>query len=376
MGTRRRDIAFYSPWAGSILTPSARPSGGAEVQILHLARGLARRGARVALVTYATDGLPFAVDGIEVVAQRRAARGPVPARRAVTLAATCAQLLRLDTRVVVQRAAGGVTGLVALAAKATRTRFVYSSASTVDFAFERLAHSRVTVVLYELGIRLADEIVVQTDEQAELCVRRYGRRPVVIRSVAERPATEPAPDGRASTGFLWIGRLAAYKNPGALLDLAAAAPDVPFTMVWVPHDADPPSVAADLARRAEALGNVRVLPPRPRTELLEEIARATAVVSTSDYEGMPNTLLEGWSRGVPALTFAHDPDGVLAREGIGLFADGDPARLAEQARALWAGRASDGPLRARCRAYVRAHHDPDVVIERWAQVLGLPAGPA
>ena len=373
MGTRSRDIAFYAPRAGTLLAPSARPSGGAEVQIVHLARGLVHRGARVALVSYAARDLPHAADGIEILAQRRGRRGPVPVRRAATLAATCARLLRLDARVVVQRAAGSATGLVALAARATGTRFVYSSASTVDFTFDPREHGRAAVALYDLGIRLADEVVVQTDEQAALCVGRYGRRPVVIRSVAQRPVTEPAADGRDSTGFLWIGRLAAYKNPTALLDLATAVPEAPFTMVWVGDDGDPPAVGDALARRAATLPNVRVLSAMPRAELMREVAGATAIVSTSDYEGMPNTLLEGWSHGVPALTFAHDPDGVIARERIGAFAGGDPVRLAEQARALWNGRARDAELRARCRGYVRAHHDPDVVVERWAGVLGLPA---
>jgi glycosyltransferase involved in cell wall biosynthesis len=375
VGARRRDIVFYTPRAGTILTPDAHPSGGAEVQMLHLARGLARRGARVALVTYAAPGLPAAVDGVEVVAQRHPERGPAPLRRAVTLATTCARLLRLDARVVVQRAAGSTTGLVALAAKATRTRFVYSSASTVDFTFERLGYGRATVALFDLGIRLADEIVVQTDEQAELCVRRFGRHPVVIRSVAEPPAAAPAPDGSASEGFLWVGRLALYKNPAALLDLAAAVPEAPFTMVCVPGTGDPPGLAEELARRADGLPNVRLMGPQRRTALLERMAHATAIVSTSDYEGMPNTLLEGWSRGVPALTLTHDPDGVIGRERLGWCAGGEPARLAEQARALWAGRADDAALRARCRGYVRSRHDPAVVIEQWAQTLGPGAQP-
>jgi glycosyltransferase involved in cell wall biosynthesis len=374
VGTRRRDIVFYTPRAGTILTPDAHPSGGAEVQVLHLARGLAHRGARVALVTYAAPGLPSAVDGIEVIAQPYPAHWPAPLRRAATLATTCVRLLRLDARVVVQRAAGSTTGLVALAAKATRTRFVYSSASTVDFTFERLGYGRTTAALFGLGIRLADEIVVQTDEQAELCVRRFGRHPVVIRSVAERPAGAPAPDGSASDGFLWVGRLARYKNPAALLDLAAAVPEVPFTMVCVPAADDPPGLAEELGRHAEALPNVRLVGPQRRAALLELMARATAIVSTSDYEGMPNTLLEGWSRGVPALTLAHDPDGVIGREQLGWCAGGEPARLAEQARLLWAGRADDAGLRTRCREYVHRRHDPAVVIGQWAQTLGLDPG--
>jgi glycosyltransferase involved in cell wall biosynthesis len=334
---------------------------------MHLARGLAARGVRVALITYDTEGLPADVDGVEIVAQWRPVWRQSLPRRVVTLATTIWWLLRTDATVVVQRTAGGTTGLVALATRVTRTRFVYSSASTIDFAFERRGHNRLTRALYTLGIRLADEIVVQTDEQAELCQARFARHPIVIRSVAQ-PVPPSAPGAEQ---FLWIGRLAPAKNPMALPELAAAVPEAQFTMVCVPSDHDPPGVAEELARRAAELPNLELLGPQPRSAMLERISCATAVISTSHYEGMPNTLLEGWSRGVPALTLHHDPDGVIMRERIGYCADGDASALAEQARALWAGRDGDPALHERCRDYTRREHSPDVVLDRWLVALGL-----
>ncbi len=335
---------------------------------MHLARGLAARGLRVALITYETEGLPADVDGVEIVAQWRPLWRRALPRRVVTLATTIWRLLRTDATVVVQRTAGATTGLVALAARVTRTRFVYSSASTIDFAFEREGHNRLICGIYTLGIRLADEIVVQTDEQAELCRARFGRHPIVIRSVAEPAA--PAPPG--ADRFLWIGRLAPVKNPMAFLDLAAAVGEARFTMVCVPTDHDPPGVAEELARRAAQLPNLELLGPQPRSLMLERIARAVAVISTSHYEGMPNTLLEGWSRGVPALTLHHDPDGVIRRERIGFCAAGDASALADHARALWAGRDGDSELHERCRDYALREHSPDVVLDRWIAALGPP----
>jgi glycosyltransferase involved in cell wall biosynthesis len=334
---------------------------------MHLTRRLAARGLRVALITYDTDGLPAVVDGVEIVAQWRPLwRRSLP-RRVVTLATTIWRLLRSDATVMVQRSSGATTGLVALAARMTRTRFVYSSASTVDFAFDRRGHNRLTGAAYVLGIRLADEIVVQTDEQAEMCRARFGRNPVVIRSVAEPvPPSVPGTDE-----LLWIGRLAAVKNPMAFLDLAAAVPEARFTMVCVPSDHDPPGTTDELTRRAAELPNLELLGPQPRSVMLERITRAAAVVSTSYHEGMPNTLLEGWSRGVPALTLHHDPDGVIVRERIGFCAGGDATALADHARALWAGRDGDPELHQRCRAYVLREHGPDAVLDRWIAALGL-----
>jgi glycosyltransferase involved in cell wall biosynthesis len=86
---------------------------------------------------------------------------------------------------------------------------------------------------------------------------------------------------------------------------------------------------------------------------------------------MPNVFLEGWFRGVPALALTHDPDGVIAQEGIGAFADGSPQRLVELARSLWEGRANQSELAGRCRDYVSREHSIDAVIDRWAEVLGL-----
>ncbi|WP_210491640.1 glycosyltransferase family 4 protein [Patulibacter sp. SYSU D01012] len=366
--TRRRDVAFFAPWAGPNLTAAGMPSGGAEVQMLHLARGLARRGTPVALVTYAVPGLPTDVDGVEVVPLRRSRRGRPGLRRLITLGSTVHALGALRARVVVQRSAGSTTGIVGVAARLTRTRFVYSSASTVDFSLGDLGHGRGARLLFALGVRLAHEIVVQTDEQAALCRERFGRRATVIRSVAERPAVEPGP---YDEGFLWIGRLPAYKNPLACVALARAVPEAPFTMVCVPSADDPPGLRHELEEAAAALPNLRVLGPQPRPSLLERMGRATAIVSTSDFEGMPNTLLEGWSRGVPAATLAHDPDGVIERERLGTCAHGAVDRMAEQLRVAWATRAGDeaSRTRARCRDYVRREHDPAVVVGRWSSVL-------
>jgi len=364
------DIAFYAPWAGPTLAAGNQPTGGAEVQMLHLARGLAGRGLRVALLTYETPGLPDTVDGVDVLTQWHPGWRFVPARRVAALGATVWRLARTDAGTIVQRSAGAMTGIVGTIARVRRRRFVYSSASTIDFTFEDAGQRRSAVALYTLGVRLADPIVVQTDEQAVLCVDRFGRQPVVIRSVAQ-PAAVDGGAGAGTEGFLWIGRLATYKNPQALLDLAAAVPEAPFTIVCVPSPDDPPATAAAVADAAARLDNLRVLGPQPRPAMLARIARATAIVSTSDFEGMPNTLLEGWSHGLPALTLNHDPDSAIARHGLGHCANGSPTALAEHARTLWAGRATDQALRDACRAYVRREHAPEQVVGRWIEVLGL-----
>lgn len=363
------DVVFYAPWASNRIDPEVHAEvagGGAETQLFLVAKALAQRGARVGLIVVGTASeLPRAVDGVHILAQppRRRATG-LRARAALAMGAFRA-VVAARAAVVVQRNAGPATPVVALAARLRGARFVYSSANVVDFDLGRLEPAHV-VRLFEWAIRSAAEVVVQTDEQGRLCRERFGREAVVIRSIAE-PA-EP----RLATpeAFLWIGRMAEYKRLDVYLELAAAVPEARFGVLAVPGAGDDPGQAGRLARAAEALPNLAVHEPRPQREVGKLIERAVAVVNTSEYEGMPNVFLEGWSRGVPAIAFSHDPDGVVATHGLGGFASGSRERLVELTRELWASRDDQHALGERCVAYVRTEHAEERVAERWLrQVL-------
>jgi len=355
--------------------PTAAPllaggeGGGAEWQVLLLARELARRGHAVGIVAFDdARGLPSRFDGVDVVELRRPALRLPLVRTAAFYARTFATLRANPSRVLVQRAAGIHTALAAVAARLLRRRFVFASAGLHDFDLEIWEPKRWIVRAYRLGVRLADAVVVQTAEQAELCRVRFGREPVLIRSIAE-PARAPEAVPEA---FLWIGRLIAHKQPLAYAELARALPEARFRMVAVD---DPSPEGRDLRKAleaaAEATPNLELIPESPREEVGALLDRAVAVVSTSRSEGMPNVFLEGWSRGVPALALAHDPDGLIERERLGGFAGGSPARLAELARELWEARGERDELSARCRGYVEREHDPAAVADRWEALLGI-----
>jgi hypothetical protein len=109
------------------------------------------------------------------------------------------------------------------------------------------------------------------------------------------------------------------------------------------------------------------------------MSRAVASVNTAEFEGMPNVLLEAWTRGVPALVLLHDPGEVVSKHQIGAFANGSPERLVTLARELWSKRADTayrehvGQL---CRAYIAANHAPDAVIGKWSEILPGSPGTA
>jgi glycosyltransferase involved in cell wall biosynthesis len=365
-----RDVVFYTPSAGPLLAVDPRsPAGGAENQVLMLARELARRGYAVAIIAFGDPGsLSEQIGGVSVIEH------PLPSTR-LPLVRTLAHyrdafatLRKNRARALIQRAAGIHTALVALTARSLGCRFVYATAGVHEFDLRSWEPKRWIGWAFRLGIRLADVIVVQSEEQAHLCRERFGREPLLIKSIAE-----PAPlRRRRGEAFLWIGSLIDYKQPFAFVELARAVPEARFWMIGTePGTPEGRELEGAIARAAATIPNLELLPPRPRSELGQLIARAAAIVSTSRTEGMPNVFLEGWSRGVPSLALAHDPDGVLERERLGEFAHGSSAEMAELARSVWRARDDQREQASRCRAYVEREHSPALVADRWVAAVGL-----
>lgn len=365
----RHDVVFYAPFVGDILASrTSSPPGGAETQILILSRALANRGVRVAIIAYGDPAdFPERLDGVRIVSRPRYAggRGRLIAK-ALEPVRIWKALWQARSRTVVYRCASLELGLVGLYTRLARRRLLFSTANVVDFSFDELARKRHQLLLYRLGVRLADAIVVQTEEQIPLCEKTFRRRPCLIKSLA--PLLEPTYEEPET--FLWAGRLVSYKQPLAYVELARAVPEARFRMVGVPPNDDRErSLAEDVTAAAEQVENLELLPPRSHAELGHLMDHAVASVNTARWEGMPNVLLEAWCRGVPALVLEHDPGGVVGEYGLGGFAAGEAVKFAELARELWRSRHDRSELTQRCRAYVAAHHSPDAVAERWVELL-------
>ncbi len=335
--------------------------------MLMLAKELARRGLRVAVIAFSSPQLPAEVDGVRIIGRSPYKKPDSIPEKLLEVLRIGRSLWRAPSRTIVYRGVGFELGLLAAYARLAGRRLVYSSASATDFNVERLYTNRLAASMFELGMRLADVIVVQTADQVELCERRVKRTPALIHSIAE-PAerSDVVPEA-----FLWVGRIHEYKRPLDYVALARAVPEARFWMIAVPRSrrfADQ-TLGKRLLAEAESVPNLELLPARSREGVAQLLSRAVASVNTSEFEGMPNVLLEAWSRGVPALVLGHDPGGVVTAYGLGAFAHGSFDNFVALARQQWSTRDRRHEVSERCRAYIEQHHAPDVVVSRWHQVL-------
>jgi glycosyltransferase involved in cell wall biosynthesis len=150
--------------------------------------------------------------------------------------------------------------------------------------------------------------------------------------------------------------------------LARALPEARFLMIPVPEGRGSGELD-EIQAAARELPNLELLDPMPHDRLSALISLTVAVVNTSVLEGMPNTFLEAWARGVPVLTLRFDPDDVVARHALGIAAQGSWDRFVEGARQLWEGRADGEEWAERVRTYVEDAHSLDAVGDRWSALI-------
>jgi glycosyltransferase involved in cell wall biosynthesis len=360
-----RDVAIHAPHATPLYSTDRRGlTGGGELQMFQLARELARRGMRVAHIVFDDGTLPNSVEGVDII--------PLPPRTEASggifgqLRTLKRALQDANGRVVIQRNAGFETGCVAAFACAQGSRFIFSSSSDGDFTGHAFVSRRlVSRFAFGVGLRIADAVVVQTEDQLALAPAHVRRRGTVIRSFCQ-----PAPPQFSNPeAFLWIGGLISYKDPLSYLRLAELVPEAMFWMVATDRAPAWADLAHQVRREADRLPNLKLLPPRPREELFRLYHSAVAVVNTSQFEGFPNTFLEGWVRGVPALSLAIDPDRLIQRHSLGAVADGSVERLATLAREMWGNRSDRDGSATMLRTYVSETHASETIGGRWSDVV-------
>jgi glycosyltransferase involved in cell wall biosynthesis len=300
----RPRVCFVAPHAWPVLSadPGIPEIGGAEVQQCVLARLLAADGFRVSMICLDYGQRePSLIDGITVYRAYRLRAG-VPVLRFLhpRLTALWSALGRAGADVYYSRSAGMLAGVVAEFCRRRGRRSIYAAASDADFlpgGGDQIRYARDRW-LYRRGVVLADCVVAQNELQRERCRALYGREALVI------PSCYTLPDERAASRpgdtVLWVGVMRAGKRPEIFLELARRLPQRRFVMVGGPAQNEA-ALYERVRAQAAALDNLEFVGFLPLGEVEARFDAARLLVNTSDTEGLPNTFLQAWARGVPTL---------------------------------------------------------------------------
>ena len=349
--------------------------GGESVQQGLLASSLARRGYDVSVVVAdygQADGAEWGA--IRTYKAYRLSAG-LPVLRFIHPRWTgmWSALARADADIYYTSRAGMHVGLLALFCRRFDKRLVFRTASDSDCDPSRLlvrfARDRW---LYSYGLRRADAILAQTASQARDLARNYGVKSRVAPMLVERPA----PPAERNIDVLWVANIWRPKRPDRAVELAdeLSGRGIHIHMVGGPMPGEE-SMFEDLKRAAAVRSNLSFHGRLSHWDTNSLYGRARTLVNTSDVEGFPNVYLQAWIAGVPVVTLI-DPDGVIAREGLGMVAS-SPAGLGKAVRYFFDYPGEWQAASDRCRAFMLREHGEEKVLatylDTFEQLTGADA---
>ena len=342
--------------------------GGEQVQHNLLARALARRGVPVSMVV-ADYGQPdpAVIDGVHLHRAHGLHEGlPVLRFFHPRLTGLWRALGRADAQVYYVSTASAQLGIVAAFARLHERRVVFRIAHDLDCDPQRLLirlwRDRK---LYEWGLRRADVVLAQSEQQRAALRAHYGLDSRVAAMLVE-PAARDVDFEDRDLPVLWVNNLRPFKRPDLALALAERLPRWRLHMIGGPQSGY--EELFDTTRRSAAdLPNLVFHGRVPYHDVNDHYERARVFDNTSDSEGFPNSYLQAWRRGVPTVSF-FDPDGLIRRYGLGHAA----TSLEDMAAAVdrLAGQADEWRAASqRCRQFMDERYGEDTVLQPYVEAL-------
>jgi glycosyltransferase involved in cell wall biosynthesis len=152
------------------------------------------------------------------------------------------------------------------------------------------------------------------------------------------------------------------KRPDLLIEIARRAQNLRFVVCGGPNDYRSPQgygtrVLADL----KALPNIDYRGEVSPASACDIIAKASALLCTSEREGFPNVFLEAWASGTPVVSLKVDPDHVIVRKRIGILSS-DITKVIDSLTTLIDDPVRRGEIGVRSRQHVAGAHSEATVV--------------
>lgn len=172
-------------------------------------------------------------------------------------------------------------------------------------------------ILFYIGIKHADVVIVQTVHQRKLLWNNYRLHGKVIHNAHP---VYPVDNIRRKPVILWIGNIKKIKNPSRFVDLACMMRDCEYSFIMIGRPGSR-ELTAPLYKASETMPNFKYFGELKRDRVFSFLNQARLLVCTSDSEGFSNSFIEAWMHGVPTLSLKIDPDGIIRKFGLGSVSD-------------------------------------------------------
>ena len=340
-------------------------AGGAERQIILLSNQMAQRGHEVTLCVLSEYKSKYKIDdNVNVVDLTGVEKGRFSILR--RLRAFRHLVLKLCPDVVVNYNLQSAYFCLTIPKK-RRGKVVYSERGD-PYDDE---YSGVLGKLRDFTVPRMDGLVFQSEGARDFFPEKVKKKSVVIHNSVNIPQEKyPIPDLREKR-IVSVGRLHPQKNHRLLIDgFAKISKDFPDYALEIYGDGD---LYDDLQRQVNDLGlKGRVTFYASRKDVHDCIYNASLFVLTSDYEGMPNALMEAMALGLPCVATDCRPGGArtLIENGVNGFIVPvrDATSLADKMSYMLSHRNEAERMAIEGRKIQATHSDKEI-FEKWDEFI-------
>ena len=361
-------ICIISEYAYSSLNSIGKEIGGAELQMILLAKGLIKRGYDVHLIAFSKSKNSFElIDGIKVHIPYDNKSSGFTHFYPLNLYKLLKLLNKINADIYIQSAGFPIAGITAFLAKLNNKIFIYASSSdhSVSTYLTIKKVKDLELIPYIYGIKNATCVVCQTENQKKLLKSSLSKEGIIIKTFI--PIKQCNEFEQVTNEILWAGRVIKGKLPELYLELAKRLPEYKFKMIGAPfiNDLD---YYNEIKEKALKIKNVDFLGFVPHNEIDKYYNNSDIFISTSNAEGFPNTFLEAWNCGIPIISIHFDPDNLIKKCNLGLYSN-NFEELVKNTKKLMVDENLRKELGENGRKYVKNEHGVSKILDDYENLF-------
>lgn len=277
-------------------------SGGAERQIIMLSNELARRGHDVHLVVLNEYRSPYAVsDYVRIHDLTSVEQGKYRIVQRFKAFRKALSEIRPDVTINYNLQSAYFSLLVG---KGRTGKVLYSERGD---PYDK-EYSGLLGFVRDITCKKVDALVFQSEGARDFFKIGSGQKAIVIHNSVAVPQDKYPVAGKRDNRIVTVGRLHPQKNPHLLIDAFAriASKYAAITLAFYGDG----ELRDELQNKIDSLGLAgRIRLNAGRKDIFDCIRTARLFVLSSDYEGMPNALMEAMSLGLPCISTDCRPGG-------------------------------------------------------------------
>ena len=341
-------------------------AGGAERQIVLLSNQLAKRGHNVTLCVLAENNSNYLIDNAVNVIDLSYAEGVGKLRIVRRFWALRKAICQISPEIIINYNLQSAYFCLALP-KGKRGKVIYSERGD-PYDGE---YSGILRMVRDYTVSHIDGLVFQSEGARDFFPEPVRKRSIIIHNSVNVPQGRfPIPKCREKR-IVSVGRLHPQKNQRLLIKAFSLIAQIyPEYILDIYGDGN---LREELLKQADSLGlSERIHIYASRKDVWECIHKAALFVLTSDYEGMPNALMEAMALGLPCISTDCRPGGArtLIENGVNGYVvpRQDAEKLAQKMDDLLANDVEARRIGREAR-HLQSTHSDSVIFNKWDEFL-------